>query len=406
MKKLKHIFSSRSLIVWLFAIILVLTIPEVSKPSMSKTEAMVVMLCVDRVGQKTQVAATTLKPSSGKTAKYDVYSGESETLGEAIDDLGMKIGKELGFAQCDVLVLGEGLCEYGIMPTLDYMTRTKKVGRNSTLINCIGDIGDFAKSVVKMSEEKSLELSSILEYDESYLLTKDSSIKSFYRGYFSPIEIGIMPIAKISDRESLEAIEVQASDSEGQNSQQSQDKKSYLTIDGSSSVFKKGKKSLSLEPEQIKKLNLFLNNKYRGSYIVENVTDDLYNDADIVFNITKKDTRLKADFKDGQPIYNINVELTVAIEEVTETEPSDKFLIRNKDFLTKTAVDKLKQSVEDDIREMISFCVEDKADLIGVFRHFYHLKYWEFKPYIDRVGIDNYLNGINYEIKIKVNGEY
>lgn len=406
MKKLKHIFSSRSLIVWLFAIILVLTIPEVSKPSMSKTEAMVVMLCVDKVGQKTQVVATTLKPSSGKTAKYDVYTSESETLGEAIDDLGMKIGKELGFAQCDVVVLGEGICNSGVMTTLDYMTRTKRVGRNSTLLNCMGDVNDFAKAVVKMSEEKSLELSAILEYDESYLLTKDSSIKSFYRGYFSPIEIGIMPIVKVSEQESPEAIEVQASEGEEQKSQQGQEKKSYLTIDGSSSVFKKGKKNLSLEPEQIKKLNLFLNNKYRGSYTVENVTDDLYNDADIVFNITKKDTKLKANFKDGKPVYNVNVELTVAIEEVTENEPSDKFLIRNKDFLTKTAVDKLKQDVENDLIEMIDFCKSNKADLIRVFRHFYHLKYWEFKPYLDKMGIENYLDGINYEIKIKVNGEY
>ena len=80
-KKLKSIFSPKKLVLWLSILILIFTVPAFNKSAMSQTQAIVTMLCVDKIDDKIKVAATVLTPSQDKKANFQVYSGEGETLG-------------------------------------------------------------------------------------------------------------------------------------------------------------------------------------------------------------------------------------------------------------------------------------------------------------------------------------
>ena len=75
MKKLKTLFSPRKLVLWLSIIVLIFTLPTVNEPAMSQTDAIVTMLCVDKVEDKIKVAVTVLTPSQDKKANYQVFSG-------------------------------------------------------------------------------------------------------------------------------------------------------------------------------------------------------------------------------------------------------------------------------------------------------------------------------------------
>ena len=67
MRVLKQIFSPRRLLIWIFLIILIITVPEITRPSLSKTEAVVTMLCVERLEDGlTQVVSTVLTPTQEK----------------------------------------------------------------------------------------------------------------------------------------------------------------------------------------------------------------------------------------------------------------------------------------------------------------------------------------------------
>ena len=156
MKKLKTIFSPRKLILWLFLIILIITVPEVTKPAMSETEAIVTMMSIDKVDDKIKVATAVVTPASEKKANYEVYSGVGETVGEAVENVSLALGKSMGFAQCEIMAFGEQLSSDGIMSSLDFMTRTRKVGRNALLINFSGDVEEFQQAVVNLNIEKSL----------------------------------------------------------------------------------------------------------------------------------------------------------------------------------------------------------------------------------------------------------
>ncbi len=417
MKKLKTIFSPRNLAVWLLVLVLILAVPELDKPAMSKTEAIVTTLCVDIVDNQIQIATTVLAPAEDKKVNLQVYTGSGQTLGDAMSNVSLLIGKEMGFAQTQILAVGKNLCKNGIMPTLDYMTRTKKVGRNTVLINFEGDIKDFADAVSNLNVEKSLRLEQIINFDQRYVLTKDSNVESFYKGYFSNISLGIMPQIKLTDKEESTAIEIESvssattgsasvgSGSSGSSSGGGSSKK-YLVNDGTTCVFKKGKLDMVVEPEHMKRVNIFLNDAQQGTITVKNVTDHLYNDATVVCSLRKKEIKLKPSFKNGTPTYKAEVELVIVVEEVDEEKPTDNYLRRNKDFVTPTLIEKLKETTKNEMTEIIDYCKTNKIDLIGVYRNFYHREYKDFMKYVETVGTDNYLDGIDYQIEIKVTTEY
>ncbi|MBQ3047479.1 MAG: hypothetical protein IJD48_00490, partial [Clostridia bacterium] len=381
-EKLKHIFSPRSVIIWVFILIVIATIPEFTEPAMSQTEAIVNMLCIEKVGEKNfKVATSVLTPAKEKESNYQIYSGSGETVGEAVENVSLAIGKEMGFAQCEIMAFGNNICEDGILSSLDYLTRTRKVGRNAILINFTGDGTEFAQTVSNLSKEKTLKLENIMNFDKRYILSRDSNIDSFYKGYFSEISLGIMPQVKLENSEKDNSIEVQASSTDNSTSLSKNQENKYLLNDGTMSVFKKGKKVLEIEPSMVQKINLFLNLSQEGTLKVENVTDEIYNNATIVFDLSNKSISLKPEFKNNKPIYNVEIDLTILVEEVMEEQPNTSFLRRNKEFLTPTAIEKLKDTIQSEMQTVIAFCKEHKIDLLNVYRQFNRKKYKDFQTY-------------------------
>ena len=411
-KKLKSIFSPKKLVLWLSILILVFTVPTFNKSAMSQTQAIVTMLCVDKVEDQIKVAATVLTPSQDKKANFQVYSGQGDTLGYAVDSVSLAIGKEMGFAQCKIMALGENICTEGVMQVLDYMTRTKKVGRNAVLVSFTGDIVDFTQAVANLNLEKSLRLDRIVSFDKRYILTQDSNIETFYIGYYSPISLGLMSKVKLGTSEKFNAIEVAGADAGSSGASNSDmnstgsggENKKYIMNDGTVSLFKQGKHYLDMTLDEVKKANIFVNDAQKGTVVVESVTDHIYNDAKVVVNILKKDISIKPTFKANTPIYKTDVSLTVYIDEVIEENPSERLLRRNQDFLTNALIEKIKEKMETDMREIIKYCQDNKVDLLGIYKHFYALENKKFEKYLDNMG-ENYLDGIEYQIEIKVKSE-
>lgn len=404
MKKLKTIFSPRKLIIWLFLIILAITVPEITRPAMSQTEAIVTAFCIDKLENNIKATAITLAPSSERSAKYNHFSGTGKTVSEAVENISLSLGKSMGFAQCEIMAFGDNLATDGIISSLDFMSRTRKVGRNAMLINFNGDIEEFAQAIINLNSENSLDLEDVLNFDKRYILSQDSNIHSFYKGYFSNISLGIMPKVKLTNTKQENAIDVSEKTATTKTANQESNQK-YLLNDGTISIFKDGKKSMEMQPELVKKLNIFLNTSQKGTIKVENVTDDIYNNSNIVLNISKKKVKLSPKFENGHPIYNIEISLTGLVDEVDEESPNRKFLRRNKDFITPALVKKTIETVKRDANEIIDFCITNNVDLIQVYKYFYKLKHEEFMKYYNLTK-EKYLSGITYNISVKVSSSY
>ena len=411
MKKLKTIFSPRKLIVWIFLIILIITIPEITKPAMSKTEAIITMMSIDKIDDQIKISTAVITPSTEKTTNYEVYSGVGATVGEAVENVSLSLGKSMGFAQCEIMAFGENLSTDGIMSSLDFMTRTRRVGRNAILINFSGDVEEFQQAIVNLNIEKSIPLEDVINFDKRYIPSADSNIHSFYKGYFSKISIGIMPKVQLLKEKANNTIEIEGGSTGGGNSNEpgsgsgQQNNKKYILNDGTVCVFKSGRKLLELTPEQMQKLNLITNVEQEGTLKVENINDEFYKNSNVVLNIHDKKLNFKPEFKNGKPIFNINIELAVLVEEVDEENPNKSFLKRNKEFLTDELVKKTKETVKNKTKEIIDFCKENEVDLIGVYENFYRKEYKEFEKYYEKTQ-EKYLDDVEFNINVKVSSSY
>ena len=124
-----------------------------------------------------------------------------------------------------------------------------------------------------------------------------------------------------------------------------------------------------------------------------------------MLTINDKQLSFKPYFKNNTPQLDITINLAVLVEEVDEENPTKKFLKRNKDFLTNTLVEKIKETVKLDALNIISFCKENQTDLIGVYENFYRKEYNKFKDYYNEKQ-EKYLNDIQYNVTVKVSSSY
>lgn len=412
MQKVKSVFSPRKLAIWLFVLLLIVTIPEFTKPAMSQTEALVTLMCVDVVDDQFSLSASVLAPGEGKKPTYNFYYAVGETLGDAMDTISLSIGKEMGFSQCEIMAFGDTLCGKGIISALDFMVRLKKVSRNAMLVNFGGDIKDFSDAMKSLYTEKQLKIEQVINFDKQYILSQDSTIDNFYRGYFSDIGIGMLPKMTVKTEETDNAIQVQAQSSDsasaqsGQSAQGGQEKKLYLSNDGTIGIFKFGKKQMEIDYETNKNINLFDNKDYKGILIINNVTDKLYNDATVVMNITKTKPKIKVSFVDGKPNFKLDLTLTMYIEEIVQNQQKSSFMRRNKEFYTDALLSKIKSHVETELNDAVELCKTSNLDLLQVYQNFNCFKNKQFKEYLNEVGKDNYLQGVNFEMNVTIESAY
>ncbi len=409
MQKLKSIFSPRKIIIILLIIVGIMTVPGLNAPAMSETEAIVTLLCMDKQEDKIVMSATVLSPGPDNVANYQVFTGSGDTLSNAVEAVSLSIGKEMGFAQCEVMALGENLCTEGVMQTLDFMTRTKKVGRNAYLVSFAGDINDFSESMSNLNKEKSLSLEKILSFDKRYVLTKNCNIENFYIGYFNDLSLGIMPRLEIKNSESDNAIEVASG---GQTSgdqaeaESGQKEKKYFLNDGSLAVFKKGKHVLDVDSEMVKKMNFFVNNSQQGALTIENVNDDLYENANVIVDIVRKKNEIGVRFENDTPIFRNRMEVVVFVEQVLGDQPKENLLKRNNDFLTPTLLEHIKEKIQSDMQDCIDFCKTNSVDLIDAYKHFSKLTSKKFDEYLKTHTKENFLDDITFEFDLHVSNEY
>ncbi len=408
MKKFKLIFSPRCLIVWLIILFLIFTVPELSKPSMSQTEAIVTNMAVELIDDEINVYVTTLTPASQNKLGYQIYSSSGKTLGDAVERLGMIIGKNMGFSQCEMIAFGDNVASTGLMGVLDFMVRTKKISRNALLINFSGELENFVKGVERLYTEKQLKIQEMLNFDRSYVEANNSNIEEFYKNYYSTTSIDVLPVIKVSVEKDENAVEVASTgeDPKSQDGQQMTEPKIYIINDGSSSAFKNGVKVLDIDSDMTKKLYMLQAKNYAGVITIDNVNNELYENASVMFNITKGKVKTKPIFYEGKPKVKVQCTFEVFIEEVNQPFPTDKFLMRNKEFIDDYVLDKLSEKIKREINEAIEFCKQNKLDLISLFDKFDSLKNGETTKYVKQVGIENFLDELTIDVSVKIDSTY
>lgn len=410
MNKLKKIFSPRVLIIFFSIVLLVFSMSFVNKPSQSETQGIVTSMAVDFVDEQIELACSIITPTTSLNSKSSLYSAKAETIAEAVELIGMQIGKSLGFAQCDVVAVGDGLVHQGIVRALDYFTRTKKVGKNVLLVGFEGKSKEIIESFIYLEESLSLQIPQILKYNKEFILAVDSSLEKFYLGYYGDTGISIMPKVSMQEQNTSGGIEVtlqETSPSElgaqGGDGSESEAKKLYFVNDGKTTVLKRGVKVMDIIPKQIKKLNLFINDSKHGTYKIQGVKDNIYQNADVLMRLEDKTSTLKYRFKDGIPIVQLDLTMYMQVEEIIEPEKNKKLLRREDELMTDAVVQKFTEKLNRNLTEAVELMKINNIDILQVTGMFEKFHYKKWNKYLEKEeNFNNSLTNIKFEWNINI----
>ncbi|MBO5910091.1 MAG: hypothetical protein J6Q15_01135, partial [Clostridia bacterium] len=214
MQKFKMIFSPRKMLIWVSILILIISFQYTNQPAQSQTQAIATALAVEQTEDNMiEVSAVILTPRPASTSKRKAYTAKGYDITNAINNISLQLGKQIGFGQCDIMAVGDKLCETNALKALDYLTRTKRVGRNAVLLNFSGKTEDFANCVVQINDNLSLKVSEIINFNKEYIVATETNIESFFRGYYGDLGISTMPKIKVSETKTTNAIPIKVDDS-------------------------------------------------------------------------------------------------------------------------------------------------------------------------------------------------
>lgn len=414
MQKLKKIFSPRKMILWVTIIIFIISFQFSNQPAQSKTQAIVTALAVDEVEENLiEVSTVVLTPVQETPSKRKAYSAQGINITTALDNIALQLGKEIAFGQCDIMALGDNLCEENALKALDYLTRTKRVGRNAVLINFSGTTEDFANCVIQLNDNMSLSIAEIINANEKRVTANETNIETFYKGYYSDLSTSIMPKIAINEEASPNAIKINVEGGNSTNSSSnvttssSNNKELYFLNDGTTSVFKEGKKVGEILPDEVKYINLLQPQNILGTFKLQNVTTDLFTNAEVVINMINKDVSYKLSFENGLPKITYTLDLYIIIDEIIESEKSEDLLYTENWFVDKSLVNALQNKIIENLDIGITKLKSEQIDILNIYDKFYKFKNKQFEKYLNTLDDkQNFLQNIQFNYKVNINSSY
>ena len=417
MQKFKRMFSPRKMVIWVSILVLIISFQYTNQPAQSQTQAIATALAVEQVEDGLiEVSAVILTPIPASTSKRKAYTAKGVDITNAINNISLQLGKQIGFGQCDIMAVGDKLCETNALKALDYLTRTKRVGRNAVLLNFSGKTEDFANCVVQINDSLSLKVSEIINFNREYITATETNIESLFKGYYGDLGVSTMPKIKISETESDNAIPIkveEASSSQsdtsgsGGSSSGGGSKELYFTNDGTTSIFRDGKKFTEISPTDIKYVNLLQPENVLGTFILENVNSDLFKDARVVIDLTNKEMKYDLTFENTLPKITYEIDLYIMIDEIIEGEKTENLLHTENWFVDNSVVNGLTNKVEENLDMVVTKLKNQNMDIIEVYDKFYKFKNKKFTKFLSSLESEKeFLKDVIFDYKITIHSSY
>ena len=136
----------------LFLIFFIITFPTaIYQKSEFEKRAILTSIGIDKIDGKYEFSGLVVVEEAPMKISSNVklVSSEGENISEAVYKLSITLGKEIGLAHCDSIVVGEGLDDENLADILDYFIRTSNLTKNTNLISCPGS----AKELLQVNTE-------------------------------------------------------------------------------------------------------------------------------------------------------------------------------------------------------------------------------------------------------------
>lgn len=396
-------FLKRNIFAVIIIISCVILVPNaISLQSQARTQAIVTAIGIDKTDNKYEVSLQTLVPTPAEQfeQKISVVSGVGKSVSEAIDKISLRLGKKIGIAQCRVIIINREIDD-NLASVFDSITKTKINTHNLSIIVTDNKAKDFLNASENLDNNLYFALSdesyNNLHIDAVYL-----SLGEFYNDYISKDNDSLVCKVNLTSSKEIGSIESQNTQDSSGGEQEQNTQEDIVFNNGESVIIKDGKFFLDLTPQQTRCFNWLSNKSTKGYIYVDNISDDLYDNASVGLEIQKKILKKKVKFANGKPQIAFDLIIYARIDEVMSNEQSKKVLKSEEPLLTKALKISVIKQIKEEMAAAIQLSKENFIDVLHIQDEFLKYQNKDFKQYLEYNGYNDFLSKIEFVFDVDI----
>ncbi len=337
------------------------------------------------------------------TEKYKVVNGKGRSVSEAIDLAALNIGREIGLSHLKIIVLSHELVETGLFKFLDYLLRNIQISSSTKVVATDEPAKEFLEAAQKLDNESSIKVAEHIMFNSDYIYSTESSLETFFKGTFGPTHVGLMACLSAKGKE--EQTTPTASSGDGGSSDgggQAQSSPDEMITQCHVYVFKEENLVTKLGERDMKRVNFVIGDYNNGSLVVENFSDDHFQDANLTFEIFDKSIGYKIVYQNGIPVVNIDTSLTLRLSEV---EQNTGILQENVELfvITPQAIKAVEKKVKTSMAEGLNIMRENQSDIADFYTILHNDNRIAFHNFLDSLeNPDDYLDRIVFKLSVRI----
>ncbi len=414
----KSLWKNKIWIIFLIVMLLLLPI-TISLPAQTDERSVAIAVGFDKISEN-EVEATVkiVVPQFGTTYSQNsqIITARGENAIDSLANISLHLGKILGLSHCSAILVGKSLKDENLAVFLDEIFRGKRVNYNALLISVDGTAKDILKKSIEIDKGFTQNIYDIVKYNTTSINAKYILLSDFYRTYYNGYGASIVPSISLSNNDYEGISPSQSSSNEGgsmdlmseggsENKQSSsKNQNQYLSNIGKSNIYKKGKFLTELSTDEVRGFGLLTNESERGVITLNNITDEKFTDASLVFTIRNRILTSTVDYsKTGIPRIYYKMICSVKLEQIKDSSGRKFLTDETQDFLTPI----VKQKFQDEVKYLCSKAInkskQDNFDILNIYQTFNRFSSNSWKKYMGSLeNIDNYMQNVEFFMDVVI----
>ncbi len=413
-------YLKNPMLIILIIILLFYTPQAIYSPGESRRRGVVTAIGVDKIAEEYEVSLLTFIPNVNQSFKEvsSVISGKGENLAKALYNAQTAMGRRVGLAHAKTTVVSQSLMQEDITSYIDYLSRVSSLPENTVIICTDKSAKELLEASHSLESNVGLQLEQIIGYNDQNLYVADTSLESFYKGYYSDVKssiMGYMTVAQGSNQKNAntepteqtgsDQVDTSGSKGTGESGGQSNSKEEkHIVNQGEAVLVKNGKFAEKLSAEELKGINLLNSDAIRQNITIENVNMQ-GNLVDMTYKIRNKNVNVSTKFENGYPVFDAHLVLGMELVEINGNHVDLKV---NTEFshINPEIQDKLDEKIKKLFANAVKILRENNADVIGVTEKFFRKNRAEYQKFIAKTGsAESFINYVNFKLSLIIRAD-
>lgn len=408
-EKFKSLLKNPILIIFLIVVIVFMP-AKIFAPGENRERGVVTAVGIDKLDNEYEVSFLVFIPSVNQAFedKESVITGRGQSVGEAVYEAQIAMGRKIGLYHTKTTVVNLALMEEDGVNALDYFGRLAGFPENTVFICTDKSAKELLCSTQSLRNELGFKLEQVVGFNAENVYVEDTSLESFYRGYYSPAKASLIGFLTTVDKEEEGEFDIQVKSADEENAQATSggktsgeggDKNKAILNTGQSAVIKNGKIVRLLSLNQINAINLLKPKSVNQVVKIDDVEIEGER-VNAVYKILNKKINVKTRFENGIPIFDAHVILNISL---IELENATSQLKVNTEFidLTSEMAEKIDEKVKKEFASVVEILKEEGSDVMDINDHFMRSSRRGYLDYLSHhTSADNFIKDVVFKLEL------